>query len=105
MNTKLQKKIMRRVYTAYVMRLCFGSRARHIALMALCAFGLVRLVSVVDVIRNFSSVTVGQAGDFIVSAFVHADMLTLMVLAVFVYAAIAFIRSGRMDGFRSPRFA
>lgn len=95
---------MRRVYTAYLMRTLFGSRARHVVLMALCAFGLIRLVSVVDVIRNFSSVTVGQAGDFIVSAFVHADMLTLIVLAVFAYAFYAFVRSGRMD-MQGPRFA
>jgi hypothetical protein len=104
MDTKLHKRIMRRVYTAYVMRLCFGSRARHIALMALCAFGLIRLVSVVDVLRNFSQVTVGQAGDFIVSAFVHADAATLLVLALFAYALVAFVRSGRMD-MDMPRFA
>lgn len=104
MDTKLQKRIMRRIYTAYVMRTLFGSRARHVALMALCAFGLIRLVSVTDVLRNFSSVSVGQAGDFIVSAFVNADVLTLIVLAIFAYAAVAFVRSGRMD-IESPRFA
>ncbi len=96
---------MRRIYTAYAMRLCLGSRARHVALMALCAFGLIRLVSVADVFRNFSSVTVGQAGDFVVSAFRHADILTLIVCAVFTYALVAFVRSGSMDEWKPPRFA
>lgn len=104
MDTRLKKKIMRRVYTAYVMRMAFGSRARYIAVMLLAGLGLAKLVSVVDVLRNFSSVSVGQAGDFIVSAFLNADSATLLVLAVFVYGFIAFVRSGRMD-IRSPRFA
>jgi hypothetical protein len=104
MDTRLKKKIMRRIYTAYAMRLALGARTRHVALMVLAGIGLLKLVSVVDVLRNFSSVTVGHAGDFIVSAFVNADAATLLVLAVFAYALFAFVRSGKWD-IEGPRFA
>lgn len=96
MNAKLTQKVMRRIYIAYAMRMLAGSRARHIALMVLAGAGLLKLVSVVDVLRNFSHVTVGQAGDFIVSAFINADTATLAVLAVFAYATFAFVRAGKI---------
>jgi hypothetical protein len=104
MDTRLKNKIMRRVYTAYAMRLAFGTRARYVVLMVLAGLGLARLVSVVDVLRNFSSVSVGQAGDFIIGAFLNTDAATLLVCAVFTYAAVALVRSGKMD-IETPRFA
>lgn len=95
---------MRRVYTAYAMRLLLGSRARSVLVMTLAGVGLLKLVSVVDVLRNFSSVGFSQTGDFIVSAFVNADNATLLVLALFAVASVAFIRSSRME-VETVRFA
>lgn len=95
---------MRRVYTAYAMRLLLGSRTRSIVIMTLAGAGLLKLVSVIDVVRNFSSVSVGQAGDFIISAFLNADAATLLVLALFAYAAVAFVHSSRME-IETVRFA
>lgn len=104
MDTRLKKQIMRRIYTAYAMRLLLGSRARYVVVMTLAGVGLLKLVSVVDVLRNFSSVSVGQTGDFIVSAFVNADAATLLVLALFAAASIAFVRSNKME-IEAVRFA
>lgn len=102
MRTSLQQVVMRRIYTAYLMRLAFGSRARYLAVMALSLVGLAKVVSLIDIFRNFSSVRVSQVGDFIVSAFIHADGITLCALAVFAYGFIAFLRSDRMP--KQPAF-
>ena len=98
-NTQLRKKIMRRIYTAYAMRLLGGARARHAAVIALSLVALVRFVSVVNVAENFSRVSVGQAGQFILSAFEHTEFLTLGILALLMYAIVAFIRG---ESFSSP---
>lgn len=105
MNTTLQKKIMRRIYTAYVMRLVGGTRARHAMIMALSVFALVRFVSVVNVATNFSHVTVGQAGNFILSAFTHTEGWTLLILALFAYAAVSFVKGESFNSRSSASFA
>jgi len=107
MDTRLKKKIMGRVYTAYAMRLLLGSRARAVVVMTLAGVALLKLVSVADVVRNFSNVSstsAGKAGDFIVSAFLNADAATLLVLALFALASVAFVRSSRME-IETMRFA
>ncbi len=91
-NKTLQKKIMRRVYTAYAMRMLLGTRARHLAVMALCAYGLVQYVSILDVAYNFSTVTVGDVGRFVLGALEQTESVTLIILAVFGYALYAFWR-------------
>ncbi len=92
MDTKLQKKIMRRIYTAYGMRMLGGARARYFMVMVLSAWGLVHFVSVMDVARNFSRVSVGEVGYFLLSAVRNTDMWTLAISALFVYAVIIFIK-------------
>ncbi len=99
MNT-LKKQIMRRIYTAYAMRLIGGTRARHFLVMVLATIGLMRFVSVMHVAENLSRVQVGQIGDFVYSAVTHTESWTLVVLALFVYAAVVFVR-----GENTPRGA
>ena len=83
---------MRRVYTAYAMRMLLGTRARHLMVMALSAYGLVQYVSILDVAQNFSHVTVGDVGRFIASALMQTEAVTLFILTVFAYALFAFWR-------------
>jgi len=92
MDTKLQKKIMRRIYTAYGMRILGGTRARYFMVMVLSAWGLMSFVSVMDVARNFSHVSVGEVGNFALSAVLNTDIWTLAISALFVYAAVIFIK-------------
>lgn len=99
----LKKQIMRRIYTAYAMRLVGGTRARHFMVMVIAAAGLMRFVSVMHVAENFSRVQVGEIGDFIYSALTHTESWTLVVLALFVYAAVIFVR-GEHQG-RRAQFA
>ncbi len=92
---------MRRVYTAYAMRMLGGTRARHFFVMCLSVVGMVQFVSFMDVAENLSRVTVGEVGSFFMSAVIHTEVWTLVVLTIFVYAAISFIRKPSI----SPRFA
>lgn len=91
-NTYLRKKIMRRIYTAYGMRILGGARGRHAFIMLLSLIALVRFVSVVNVAENFSQVSVGHAGQFILSALEHTELWTLGTLVLLMYATVAFIR-------------
>ncbi len=92
MDILLKKKIMRRIYTAYVMRVLCGARARHFFVMVLSVAGLMQYVSVLDVAKNFSHVSVGQAGAFVLGAVTNTEYVTLAVIAVFAYAGYAFWR-------------
>lgn len=83
---------MRRVYTAYAMRILGGTRARHFGVMVLSALLFMKYVSVLNVAENFSRVTVGGVGQFAVSAFEHTEMLTIIILGVFLYAVYSFWR-------------
>jgi hypothetical protein len=103
MDQKLKKQIMRRVYAAYAIRIALSARVRYALLTLLAGVGLWKLVSVADVLKNFSRAS-GHAGEFIMGAFLNADAATLLVLALFAYGAVAFMRSGRMH-IESPRFA
>ena len=100
----LHKKIMRRVYTAYAMRMLGGTRTRHLMVMLLCAYGFLQYVSILDVAQNFSQVTVGDAGRFILSAFEQTEFLTLVMLGIFAYAVYAFWKGDRESRF-TPRGA
>ena len=79
------------------MRLIGGTRTRHAAIMVLSALLLVKYVSFMDVAYNFSNVTVAQVGSFILSALTHTESWTLIMLALFAYAAFAFIRGGQLS--------
>ena len=106
MNTLLKRNIMRRVYTAYAMRMLGGTRARHLAVMLVSAIAIMRLVSVMSVARNFSHVQVGKVGQFVFSALMHTESWTLIIMALFVYAAYVFIRGdARLSHTPGTRFA
>lgn len=109
MNTLLKKKIMRRIYTAYAMRILGGTRARHMMVMTLCAIGFVQYVSILDVAHNFSTVTVGGVWQFVVGAVSQTEVWTLVMLGIFAYALYAFwkgdIVSSEGLGVHSKRMA
>lgn len=101
---RLSKKIMRRVYIIYAIRALGGMRTAHSLLMAVCLFGLVRFVSVVDVITNASQAgSAGQFGDFMVSAVAHTEVWTLVALLGFAVVAFSFVKN--MSASRAPQFA
>ncbi len=89
MTTLLQKKIMRRVYYAYAIRLATTPGVAQGFLMLAVLIGLTRFVSLGNVVRNFMSIEVGHAGTFFYNAVTNTEAWTLLLLGVFIYAAFS----------------
>ncbi len=75
------------------MRMLAGQRTLNMVLMLVSVVALFRFVSVVSVAQNFSHVSVGQIGDFAISALRYTEGWTLVALALFAYATFSFIRT------------
>lgn len=86
---------MRRVYYAYSLRVLTHPRTLHVlgAVVLLYVFSL--FVSVGDVLYNLSLVRVYNVDSFIISAFKHTEVWTLLTLIAFAALGLSFMRSTR----------
>lgn len=90
MNTQqLHKKIMRRVYYAFAIRLTTHPITAHVVILAIAAYALAALVHVDMVLRNIAATPVGELGTKLVSIVSQADAVTLLVLGVAIFAALS----------------
>ena len=89
MTTLLQKKIMRRVYYAYAIRLATTPGVAQGFLMLAVLIGLTRFVSLGNVVRNLMGVEVGHVGTFFYNAVTNTEAWTLLLLGVFIYAVLS----------------
>lgn len=84
MNT-LQKKIMRRIYYAYAIRVGTNPALLHgLALLAML-IALSYFVSIDSVLYNLSHVEVGHFGVFLYNAITNTEAWTLLILGGFIF--------------------
>lgn len=85
----LQKKIMRRVYYAYVMRIATHPFVTHGMVLALCAYALVHFISVPSIIANMKTVPLGSLDNFILNALMRAEVWVLLLIGVIFFTVIS----------------
>ncbi len=88
--TALQKKIMRRVYYAYALRLVTlpGVPQGFLTLFAL--IGLTYFVSIGSVINNLLQVPVGSLDTFAYNAVTNTDAWTLLFIGLITFSLLSF---------------
>ena len=89
LNT-LQKKIMRRIYYAYAIRLVTLPGMPQGFLMIAALIALTYFVSLGNVIQNIEIVGVNGLGQFLYSAITNTEAWTLLILGVFIFGAFSF---------------
>lgn len=87
--TKLQKKIMRRVYYAYAIRVATlpGVPQGFLVLGALIA--LTYFISLGDVINNLMHIEVGDVGHFVYSALTRTEVWSLFLIGIIVFSLLS----------------
>lgn len=87
---KLQKKIMRRVYYAYAIRVATLPGVPQGFLMLASLIALTYFVSIGNVIQNAELIGVQGLGRFAYSAVTNTEAWTLLILGVLIFLAISF---------------
>jgi hypothetical protein len=88
--TKLQKKIMRRVYYAYAIRLVTLPGVPQGFMMLGALIALTYFVSLGNVIQNMESVGMSGLGQFAYNAVTNTEAWTLLLLGVIIFSAFSF---------------
>lgn len=78
---KLGKKIMRRVYYTFALRVATHPMLGHGILLLALVWLLKELVFVARIWESFVATPVGEIGTFVIKLVTNADALTLVVLA------------------------
>ncbi len=87
---KLQKKIMRRVYYAYAIRMVTLRGVPQGFLMLGALIALTYFVSIGNVIQNIEKVGVSGLSQFAYSAVTNTEAWTLLILGVFIFGLLSF---------------
>lgn len=104
MNT-LHRKIMRRIYYAYAMRIATHTITLELALFALALYVFAKMVFVASVVENLLTVEVGKAPAYIANALFHGEVLTLLAIGVMVFVALSLPIRLRTVFLQSPQTA
>ena len=83
------KKVMRRVYYAYALRLATHPVTLHAFVLVLSVFALSRLTHVAAIINNIMGVKVGDLGGYIFNTLVNAEFLTLVCVGVIFFTLLS----------------
>lgn len=86
---QLQRKIMRRVYYAFAIRLGTHPLVLHSALFAASIYGLSVMVHVASIIKNLRSIQVGNLDNYVFHAFTHTDFLTLFFVGLTIFTLLS----------------
>jgi len=86
---KMKRRIMRRVYYTFGIRMATHVTTMHLVVMAASVYALGYFVHVAAVFRNVSSVPVGEFVGYVLRTVTHADVMTLLVLSVIVLTAVS----------------
>ncbi len=88
--TKLQKKIMRRIYYAYAIRLATLPGVPQGFMMLGALIALTYFVSLGNVIQNMENVGMSGLGQFAYNAVTNTEAWTLLLLGVMIFSALSF---------------
>jgi hypothetical protein len=86
----LQKKIMRRVYYTYALRVATMPGILQGFLMLASLIVLTYFVSLGHVIQNLMQVQVGHVGVFFYNALTNTEAWTLLLLGIIIFLAFSF---------------
>lgn len=109
MNTieSLQRKIMRRVYYAFGIRLATHPLTLHAVVLASAGYMLASLVFVQKVIENIATTEVADLGGKLVRILFHADLPSLIMFAIVIATLLSLQQQlpVLLSRMRSPRIA
>lgn len=88
MNT-LQKKIMRRIYYAFALRIATHQITIQLALFAVALMVFARMVHVRSVLENLLATEVGRVPMFAYSALSQGEALTVIALGVIIFTLLS----------------
>ncbi len=86
---QLQKKIMRRVYYAFALRLGTHPLVLHGVLFVASVYGLSVMVNVASIIENIRNMQVGNLDTYIYNAFTHTDVITLFFVGLVFFSLLS----------------
>ncbi|MFM2381568.1 MAG: hypothetical protein RLZZ76_335 [Candidatus Parcubacteria bacterium] len=89
-TNKLTRKIMRRVYYAFALRLITHKLVLSTVFLVLSVYGLSVMVHVASIFDNLRRVQVGRLDNYIANAFLHTDVLTLIFFGLVVFSLLSF---------------
>jgi hypothetical protein len=85
----LQRKIMRGIYYAYMLRLISLPGVLQGFGMLAILIALTRFVSIGNVIQNFTNIQVGHIGEFAYNAVRTTELWTLLLIGLFVFFSLS----------------
>ena len=88
----LQRKIMRRVYYAFALRVVTHPVIMKIGLFVLALLVFAKMVHVSRIVENVLSTPVGQVPQLAFNAVMRGEVLTLMAIGVMVFVALSLPR-------------
>jgi len=97
---QLQKKIMRRVYYAFGLRLATSPLVTHTLLLAVSVYALSKLLHVASIMDNLRGTELANLDNFIFNSFIHAEFLTLVFVGIIIFTALSFNFSFKAPSFR-----
>ena len=97
---QLQRKIMRRVYYVFGLRIATHTITIHMLIILFASYVLTRLVHVAAVLENVANTRVGDFAVHMLRIFQHADVATLLVLGIVLFAVLSLKISLRTPQFR-----
>jgi hypothetical protein len=86
---QLQKKIMRRVYYAFALRMSTQPVVLYAALLIASLYGLSKLIHVASIINNMRTVQVGNLDNYIFNTLMHAEFWTLALIGLIFFSLIS----------------
>ncbi len=89
-NTSLERKIMRRIYYAYAIRVATLPGVLQGFFMLGALIALTYFVSLGNVIQNFMNVPVGHVGVFFYNAITNTEAWTLLLIGIMIFSAFSF---------------
>ena len=90
MNTnQLKKRIMRRVYYTFGIRIVSHPIFTHSVVIGVTGFLLTRLVHVAAVYHNMLNVKVGEFASYAVRVVMQSDLPTLVALGLIIFACLS----------------
>jgi hypothetical protein len=87
---QLQRRIMRRVYYAFGIKLLTHRVTLHAFVFTLGLYGLGVMVHVASFIQNLKSMQLQYVDNFMFNALTHTDVYTLLFVGIVVFSALSF---------------
>lgn len=89
MNKELQKKIMRRVYYAYALRIVTNRIILHGFFMMALLIMLTYFVSIGNVLNNMMEIETSRLGMYFYHAVTNTEAWTLLLIGAFIMAFLS----------------